>query len=380
MLSFLLLVAVGAAVVTFLEYQRACGAARDRVMVSSRVVHTAAGPIEYAALGSGPPVLVIHGAGGGWDQGLDFGRSLAARGHTVIAVSRFGYLRTPLPADASPQAQADAHAALLDALGIARVAVIGGSAGAPSALQLALRHPDRLSALVLAVPAAYAPRPGAAPLPAPRATRWAFDTALRSDFLFWVVLKIAPRLLTRALLATPPALVDAACADEKQRVATILEHILPVSLRREGLLNDGAVVSTLPPYELESIRVPTLAYGAEDDLFGTCDVARYTASRIPGARFVGYPTGGHVCVGREAEVAALVAGFLAEVDAGQGRSAAVPETASKPSPVRAGEPMKTFAAAILAVLFVGSALLADAASEAAASAARPDAAAPEQAR
>ena len=99
----------------------------------------------------GAPLLVVHGAGGGFDQGLEFAGSLPRRGFRVIAMSRFGYLRTPLPDDASPIAQADAHACLLDALGIERTAIMGGSAGAPSAMQFAIRHPDRCNALVLLV-------------------------------------------------------------------------------------------------------------------------------------------------------------------------------------------------------------------------------------
>src|SRR5439155_8391596 len=107
--------------------------------------------------GRGRTVLLVHGAGGGYDQLLDMARELAAAGVRVVAPSRFGYLRTPLPADASPAAQADAHACLLDALGIERAAVIGVSAGAPSSMQFALRHPQRTSALVLVVPLAYVP-------------------------------------------------------------------------------------------------------------------------------------------------------------------------------------------------------------------------------
>jgi 2-hydroxy-6-oxonona-2,4-dienedioate hydrolase len=62
---------------------------------------------------------MIHGSGGGHDQGMAWARPLVQQGVRVIAMSRFGYLRTPRPADASPEAQADAHACLLDALGIA---------------------------------------------------------------------------------------------------------------------------------------------------------------------------------------------------------------------------------------------------------------------
>lgn len=141
-----------------LNYRKEIRRARARVATGSKVVETRFGPIEYAEAGNakGPPVLVIHGAGGGFDQGLDIAAGVT-HDFRVIAVSRFGYLRTPLPKDASPAAQADAHAAVLDALHIPRCAVFGVSAGGPSTLQLALRHPDRVTALVLMVAAAYAP-------------------------------------------------------------------------------------------------------------------------------------------------------------------------------------------------------------------------------
>jgi CubicO group peptidase (beta-lactamase class C family) len=51
-------------------------------------------------------------------------------GFRIIAPSRIGYLRIPLPQDASPAAQADAYACLLDALNISKVAVVGVSAEA----------------------------------------------------------------------------------------------------------------------------------------------------------------------------------------------------------------------------------------------------------
>ena len=154
------LAALGGSAFVYAAYRRDIHAARRRIASGSLVAETRAGRIEYAIAGDGPPVLLVHGAGGGYDQGLDLGEPLVARGLRVIAMSRFGYLRTPLPLDASPAAQADAHACLLDALGIARVAVVAASAGAPSALQFVLRHPERCRALVLLVPAAYAPRPG----------------------------------------------------------------------------------------------------------------------------------------------------------------------------------------------------------------------------
>jgi pimeloyl-ACP methyl ester carboxylesterase len=216
-----------------------------------------------------------------------------------------------LPRDSSAAAQADAHACLLDALGIPHAAVIGASAGAPSSMQFALRHPQRCTALVLLVPAAYVPRPeGESPMKMPAGTAFLFDTALKSDFLFWAAMKLARQTVIRAILATPPAVLEMAPADEQTRVAQVLDHILPISPRRQGLVNDAAVVSSLSRYELELIGVPTLVMSTADDLFGTFDTARYTAEHVPRARFVSYPSGGHLWVGHQKEVVSEIIAFL----------------------------------------------------------------------
>jgi 2-hydroxy-6-oxonona-2,4-dienedioate hydrolase len=143
------LLVAGLAVLGLTGYQRDPRQARDRVSTGSQIAQTPCGAIEYAVAGDGPPVLVVHGTGGRYDQSLAFVEPLVSSGFQIIAMSRFGYLRTALPSDASLAAQADAHACLLDAVDIERVAVIGGSAGAPSAMQLALRHPEQVTALVL---------------------------------------------------------------------------------------------------------------------------------------------------------------------------------------------------------------------------------------
>jgi 2-hydroxy-6-oxonona-2,4-dienedioate hydrolase len=295
----------------YTRYQRDIARALVRISTGSQIVQTDCGPIEYAVAGDGPPVLIVHGAGGGFDQGMEFGEPLVHKGFRVIAMSRFGYLRTPLPSDATPPAQADTHACLLDALHIRKAALVGASAGAPSSMQFALRHPERTSALVLLVPASYVPRPNnAPPLLTPTGTQFLFDTALRSDLLFWAASKFAPDSVMRAVLATPPSVVKNAVADEQARVQRMMEHILPVSPRRLGLLNDAPVTSSLPRYELEKITAPTLVISVADDLFGTFDGARYTATHIPHARFIGYTSGGHVWVGHHNEVTSEIAAFL----------------------------------------------------------------------
>src|SRR5262245_30691490 len=153
-------VLAGLALTTYLIYRPDAVLAYARISTARKIAQTRGGRVEYAVPGQGPPFLVVHGAGGGLDRGTDLGGSLPRNGFRVIAPSRVGDLRTPLPADASAAAQADAHACLLDVLGIRRAAVVGFSAGAPSSLQLALRHPERCAALVLVLPGAYVPRAG----------------------------------------------------------------------------------------------------------------------------------------------------------------------------------------------------------------------------
>ena len=152
------------ALAVYLAYLNDMTAARERIS-TAQVINTAGhGPIQYADIGHGTPVLVIHGAGGGFDQGLFTAKGALGDDMTdsyrIVAPSRFGYLGTPMPSDgdASPAAAADAHAALLDALGIHdKVVVIGASAGALSSMQFAIKYPDRVSALVLEVPDSWKP-------------------------------------------------------------------------------------------------------------------------------------------------------------------------------------------------------------------------------
>ena len=285
--------------------------ASAKVARGGTLIVTRCGPIEYQAVGTGIPLLAVHGSGGGYDQGLAFAGALAQRGIRVIAMSRFGYLRTPMPADATPAAQADAHVCLLDALGIRQAGVLGGSAGAPSALQMAIRHPDRVSALVLLVPLAYKPptlADSAPPMPP-----WIENTMMRlvgSDFLFWAALHVARDQVIKTVLATPPELLTTASAQERARVNAMLDNILPVSARAEGLRSDTAAGKHLLPAPLESIRAPTLVISARDDRYGTYASAQYTAAAIAGAKFIGFDAGGHTWVGHDDEVRAEIVKLL----------------------------------------------------------------------
>jgi 2-hydroxy-6-oxonona-2,4-dienedioate hydrolase len=291
---------------TYRAYRRDLAAERARALAGSMMLATRCGTVEYAAEGTGTPVLVLHGTGGGWDQGLFAARGLVAHGFRIIAPSRFGYLRTPLPADPSPAAEADTWACFLDALGLDRVPVMSFSAGTAPALQLALRHPDRVSSLVLVVPAAGGILPPQAMAP----PAFVMNVVLRYDLPMWAMLRYFPRT-SYNLAAVPATYVAGAPADEVQRLSEGMRMILPVRQRSRGMMNDARSQSgSERRYAIETITAPTLLISAEDDLYRTLTVARHAVRVIPEARLISFSTGGHFLLGHEEEVWPAVASFM----------------------------------------------------------------------
>jgi pimeloyl-ACP methyl ester carboxylesterase len=272
-------------------------------------IPTRSGRLEYAVAGRGDPFLMIHGTGGGFDQGLRFGQGLAERGMSVIAPSRFGYLGSDFPKDASAAAQADALVELLDHLGIERLPVAGGSAGALPAAEFALRHPDRCSHLVLLVPAMNLT--GRDPVEFTALQRFLVGKVLTSDFWFWSLMATMPGQLTGTLLATDPALLETVPAAERERARLILRELMPISRKVQGMANDGRMAGQPTTIDLGAIRTPVLVLSAEDDRFGTADTARRIKAALPGARLVIYPEGGHIWLGHDSEMSDEIAAFVA---------------------------------------------------------------------
>ena len=304
------LAVVGAATaLVFLAYKDELSYAQIAASQGARIASTSAGPIEYAEKGAGVPLLSIHGAGGGYDQGLANVVDLVDEGFRVIAPSRFGYLGTPIPSDTSSACQADAHAALLTELRVGKVIVVGISAGARSAVEFAVRHAKRTAALILIVPGTYAPASPVA-IEGSRASAlvlWFVNTG--ADFTWWATEKIAPSILTR-FIGVRPQLVASSPQSEQNRVMQIVRSIEPLSRRFPGINIDSNPNLVRP--SLEHISVSTLVISARDDLFNTLPAAEFAAATIPDAKLVVYDTGGHLLVGRQQEVRAVISEFLAK--------------------------------------------------------------------
>ena len=273
--------------------------------LGSQVIETDCGPIEYATFGEGTPVLVVHGIFGGFDQGLVIARGNVGQTFRSVVPSRFGYLRTALPDDASPAGQADAFACLLDTLGIQHAAVLGTSAGGTSALQFALRHPDRCSALVLSSSAAPGEAEAALP-PEPVA-----KVMFKSDFVFWLLTTCFSSSMI-SIMGVPEGfeLTPELEAD----VAEVMRTVLPVNPRSEGAIFDMFVsnLDVNTGYPLEKIAVPVLIINAMDDPLTLYVNAHAVAQRIPGARLVTIEDGGHMMLGHEEGIRSEIVAFLEE--------------------------------------------------------------------
>lgn len=288
-------------------FKKNLSAARERILTSGiKTANTRLGKIEYITLGKGLPVLWIHGIVGGADRGTISSEPLVDRDFRIIAVSRFGYMGSPLlPINVTPGAQSDLYAALLDALKIPKVAVVGFSSGAPAALQFALRHPDRCSSIILlsgAVPPYRVP---------PRILRIIAKIFFGSDFIFWILIKYFPSVMMR-LMGVPKPVQKRLSGVDKEWLDDTMFSFLPVRLRVNGVINDIWVTNPDPnkDYPFQELMVPTLIIHAVDDPMPSFKTAKRIAAQISCSKFVTIESGGHLHMGHHSMVRTSITNFI----------------------------------------------------------------------
>lgn len=290
---------------TYGRYRHEMSTVRERISAGSEILNTNYGDIEYAVRGDGLPVLALHGAGGGYDQGLLMGKT-GPEGFRLIAVSRFGYLRSPIPEDASVEAQAAQYAALLDHLEIERVTVLGGSAGGPSALQFAHDYPERCSALILVSTISMAIGPGKDAL-----RNRIIHTIQSSDFLYWVLTR-AFQFQFLELIGVPREVYQALTPEQRRLAQEMLDVMHPMSLRRAGSIHEFQIT---PPdaVAMSEMAVPTLILHSRDDHLVSYEHAAFAHRHIPQSKLITFETGGHGLLARVDDVREQVTSFLESV-------------------------------------------------------------------
>ncbi|MCQ1538112.1 alpha/beta hydrolase [Methanocalculus taiwanensis] len=274
---------------------------QDEIVANPHIAKTAKGPIEYARIGEGPVVLAIHGGPGGYDQGLLLFEWVTKSGFSLIAPSRPGYLGTPVTSGKSPAEQADLYAALLDTLGIEKVAIICGSAGGASSYEFAIRHPKRVTALVAAdaVVSKYLMPANAGPV------AQALFLSGPGEKLINYFTKHYPRqsmheFLQQESMLRPEQIdlqVEAALKDPLQ-IRLLLRFSRSMSeypKRKAGVDNDLDELSKLDDLPVGKIQCPALVIHGTHDSDVLFYHGVYAWENIPGAGKMWVREGSHLC-------------------------------------------------------------------------------------
>lgn len=275
-------------VLVLVKYQGDIQVSYERVQGKSSIVSTLYGNIEYTEGGTGPDVLVIHGGGGGYDQGELLARTVLGEEFRWIAPSRFGYLGSSLPEGATYDDQAHTYAKLLDHLNIEKVAVVALSAGGPSAELFALLYPERVSSLTLI-------SAGATNVSEPEGKQGEkqgkmISSIMQRDFPYWITVKLFKKQFMQ-LMGADKEVIAALSPQQIEIMDQIIDYMNPAALRKSGANFDH--YAELPNGRISGIRTPTLVVHAQDDTLQPYQNAAFASSTIPDARLLSFEKGGH---------------------------------------------------------------------------------------
>ncbi|MGI8579045.1 MAG: alpha/beta fold hydrolase [Solirubrobacteraceae bacterium] len=267
-----------------------------------RWVEVKGAPINVIEMGSGPPLIFIHGLGGAWQNWLE-NIPHFARTHRVIAIDLPGFGASP---DDDEKTSISGYAELVDALcddlDIERASVVGNSMGGFIGAELAIAFATRIERLVLVSPAGISTE---------NLHRRPLITGARIAGLgaSWVgskseVLTTRPRM-RRALawnIVRHPHLLSAPLMAEQVR-----------GTGKPGFIDALDALMSYPIRDrLEKIECPTLiVWGRNDFLVPVRDADEFE-KLIPNSRKVIWDDTGHVAMlERPAKFNALVDEFLA---------------------------------------------------------------------
>jgi pimeloyl-ACP methyl ester carboxylesterase len=249
--------------------------------------------VAWESLGSGEPVLMIHGLGyarWGWEP---VAGPLSARFRLLLFDNR-GIGESDVPRGPYTAAElAEDAVSVLDAAGVESAYVVGTSLGGMVAQELALTRPERVRRLVLACTTPGGA--GAYPLPERAQQLIAGAPSLPQD-------EALRRFVENALAPDPPA----------ELVERIVAHRLAAPPDPAGWAAQAAAGASFDALDrVAGIAAPTLVLHGTDD--GVVDPrnSELLAGRIPGARLELLPGTGHLCFWEQPErFVALVQEFL----------------------------------------------------------------------
>jgi pimeloyl-ACP methyl ester carboxylesterase len=263
--------------------------------LTPKTADTALGVMQYAEIGEGPVVVSLHGAMGGYDQGLILAQTIGNAGYRYLAVSRPGYLGTPFTSGKSPEQQGDLIAALLDELGIAQAGVMAVSGGGPSAVQFGLRHAPRCAGLILVSTCADK---------VDTSIPWSFKVMKYLARWPWFANKFRKKAeqdlegLAKRSIQDPAILFRTINDAETWPLFStlLLSTYDRMGQRLAGTEND-IEISRTATYSLENLDLPVLVvHGTQDRLVQFAVHAKMYESRLPKAELLAVEGGEHVAI------------------------------------------------------------------------------------
>lgn len=234
--------------------------------------------LYYEERGSGEPLLLIMGItadGSVWEPHV----SAWEKHYRCLLPDNRGVGKSGKPSGEYTTAQmADDHAGLLAQLGLGKVRVVGVSMGGAIALQLALRHPDKVSSMVLMCP-------------------WARCDAMAKG-IFEHMVDCKARFTPEEFSLYIQLLIFSKTSWDNEEKRVELEEGRkqdpPFPQPLHGLAGQAAACINHNVYDqLDSIKAPTLVIGGEADIFTPPWMGKEIADAIPNAELYLYEKLGH---------------------------------------------------------------------------------------
>ena len=249
-----------------------------------RWVEIAGAPVNYVELGEGPPLLLIHGLAGSWQNWLETIPHFA-RTHRVLAPDLPGFGQSPMPKEKiSIPGYGRLVDGFCDAVSVERGALVGNSMGGFIAAEVAIQHPDRVDRLALV---------SAAGITAEH-QRNDRGLALLRRFeaaVTWAVTHPSPRFFMRPRARRGMSLVFA--HPEKLPGPLLVEQAKGSG--KPGFIDALDALTDYPLRDrLERISVPTLILWGDCDKLVPLRDADVFEQLIPNARKLVYADTGHV--------------------------------------------------------------------------------------
>lgn len=273
-------------VLTYPFYRKQINLANKRIVEEGKILNTKYGNLEYSILGEGKPVLLIHGAGGGYDQGLWLGELILSVNYKFIAPSKFGYLNSQVPENISIKIQIEQYKYLLEHLNIKKVVVVGISSGGISAMQFANDYPEMTDKLILLSAVSMPPNQN----DKDQVSIKFLHLIQKSDYAYWLMTKLFKKQLLD-LMGISSDVYNSFSIEQKNLAEEMLNIMHPMSLRYKGTIIDGELIEGFDvPGNIET---PTLIIHSKNDGLVSYLHAENANKKIKDSKIILYENGGH---------------------------------------------------------------------------------------